>query len=72
MELVDFAKGLPLENRVYNDELHKKYRELTRTTTLRRLREVTDNINHEKIVIPFSRRCRSRYCRLAVEYSLRS
>ena len=70
VKLVAFARGLPLENRVYNEALHQKYRELTRDTVIRRLRYISNNFNDDEIVVPFSRRSRSRYCRLAVARSL--
>jgi transposase len=64
--LVEYSAGLPVENRVYNPLLNRKYRQLSTETYVRRVLEVNNQVDNDEIYVPYSRRTRRRYCNDAV------
>jgi hypothetical protein len=65
-QLVQYVGELPTENVSGNKLLILKYRELSKATVIRRLREVNEDIDEAKVHIPYSCRTRRRYCLKAV------
>jgi len=66
LQLVDFARSLPpSENLAENAQLYNKYRELTRANLIKRFQEVNQHFDAASLVVPYSKRSRKRYCRLA-------
>jgi hypothetical protein len=64
--LVDFIAELPQENLSENRLLVKKFRELSKETLIRRLRNTYGDIDEDVVVVPYSCSSRKRYCLQAI------
>ena len=65
-QLVEYIGELPQENISENKLLVRKFRELSKETFIRRLRNTHGDVNEATVAVPYSCSSRQRYCLRAI------